>query len=48
MAKARMLGMKTACIPNSKADMRYRKKIHQRGRETALRAQKERSKNSAH
>lgn len=40
MAKAKMLGMKTSCIPNSKADMRYRQKIHQRGREAALCAQR--------
>ena len=33
MGKPRKLGMKTAYIPNSKADMRYKKTIYQRGRE---------------
>lgn len=47
MGKAKMLGMKTTCIPNAKADMRYRQKIHQKGRETALRANKGAGKNAA-
>lgn len=33
MSKPRMYGMNSAYIPNSKANMRYRKKIYQRGRE---------------
>lgn len=39
MGKARLLGMKTTYIPNSKADMRHRKKIYQRNREVEQRAQ---------
>ena len=39
MGKARLLGMKTTHIPNSKADMRHRKKIYQRNREVEQRAQ---------
>lgn len=37
MSKAKRLGMKTGFIPNSKADMRFRKNIYQRGREIAER-----------
>ena len=33
MSKPRKLGMKSTYIPNAKADMRYRKKVYQRGRE---------------
>lgn len=33
MSKPRMYGMNSAYIPNSKAHMRYRKKVYQRGRE---------------
>lgn len=33
MSKAKMYGMKTGYVPNAKADMRYRKKVYQRGRE---------------
>lgn len=33
MSKPKMLGMKTGYVPNAKADMRYRKKVYQRGRE---------------
>lgn len=40
MGKAKLLGMKTTFIPNSKADMRYRRKAFQRGRETALRGRR--------
>lgn len=39
MAKARLLGMNAAYIPNSKADMRQRKKVYQRNREAAEKAQ---------
>lgn len=35
--KPRLYGMNNAYIPNSKADMRHRKKIYQRGREIAER-----------
>lgn len=34
MGKARMYGMQTRYVPNAKADMRHRKKVYQRGRET--------------
>lgn len=37
MARPKMYGMKTDFVPNSKADMRYRKNIYQRGREIAER-----------
>lgn len=37
MGKPKMYGLKTGFIPNSKADMRYRKNIYQRGREIAER-----------
>ena len=37
MAKPRLLGMKSSYIPNSKADMRFKKKVYQRGREIAER-----------
>ena len=37
MSKAKMYGLKTGFIPNSKADMRFRKNIYQRGREIAER-----------
>lgn len=33
MSKAKMMGMNRSYIPNSKADMRFHKKIYQRGRE---------------
>lgn len=36
MSKAKKYGLKTGYIPNSKADMRYHKKLYQRGREKAL------------
>lgn len=39
MSKARLLGMKTSYIPNSKADMRFKKKVYQRGREISGKAQ---------
>ena len=39
MGKPKKLGMKTAYIPNSKADMRYKKNIYQRGREFAERSE---------
>ncbi len=38
MAKAKLLGMRSAYVPNAKADMRYRKKVYQRGREDAERS----------
>lgn len=37
MAKPRLLGMKSSYIPNSKADMRFKRKVYQRGREIAER-----------
>lgn len=37
MAKPRKYGMFTTHIPNAKADMRFRKKVYQRGREIAER-----------
>ena len=37
MSKAKKYGLKTGYIPNSKADMRYHKKLYQRGREKAFR-----------
>lgn len=37
MARHRMLGMKKTFVPNSKADMRFKKKVYQRGREIAER-----------
>ena len=39
MAKAKMYGMNKTFIPNHKADMRFRKKIYQRGKEFADRAE---------
>ena len=33
MSKPKMYGMNTSYVPNAKADMRYRKKVYQRGRE---------------
>lgn len=37
MGKAKIYGMKAACIPNSKADARYKKNVYQRGRDFAER-----------
>ena len=37
MAKPRKYGMFTTHIPNAKADMRFRKKVYQCGREIAER-----------
>ena len=37
MSKARLIGMNNAYIPNSKADARYNKAIHRRGRDFAER-----------
>lgn len=37
MGKAKMVGINRTYIPNSKADMRFRKNIYQRGREIAER-----------
>lgn len=37
MGKPKMYGSKTGFVPNSKADMRFRKNIYQRGREIAER-----------
>lgn len=36
MSKPKMYGMKTGYVPNAKADMRYRKKVYQRGREKPM------------
>lgn len=33
MSKAKVYGQQPRYIPNSKADMRHRKKVYQRGRE---------------
>ena len=33
MSKAKKLGMKSSYIPNTRADMRFNKKMYQRGRE---------------
>lgn len=38
MAKAKLLGMRGGYVPNSKADMRFRKNVYQRGREVAERS----------
>lgn len=35
MSKPKMYGMNTGYVPNARADMRYRKKVYQRGRERA-------------
>ena len=40
MGKPKIYGMNRGYIPNAKSDMRYRKKIYQRGRETTLRGDK--------
>lgn len=37
MGKARLLGAKSNFVPNSKADMRFRRKIYQHNREIAER-----------
>ena len=37
MSKPKPYGMNRTYIPNSKADMRFRKKVYQRGREIAER-----------
>ena len=42
MSKPKTLGMKSAYVPNAKADMRHHKKVYQRGREKAFRDQDER------
>lgn len=39
MSKARLIGMNNAYIPNSKADARFQKNIHQRGRDLAERSE---------
>ena len=41
MAKARMLGQKTACIPNNRDDMRYLKKLAQKKELKSLAERKE-------
>ena len=33
MGKARLIGMRSGYIPNARADMRFNKKLYQRGRE---------------
>ena len=35
MSKPKMYGAYACYVPNAKADMRYRKKVYQRGREKA-------------
>lgn len=42
MAKPKLIGTKTGYIPNAKADMRYHKKVYQRGREKVFRDNDER------
>lgn len=42
MSKPKLIGMKTSYIPNAKADMRYRKKVYQRGYEKMFRDNAER------
>lgn len=37
MAKPKLFGMRNSYIPNSRADMRLKKKVYQRGREIAER-----------
>lgn len=37
MSKPRMIGMKSSYIPNARADMRFNKKLYQRGRDIAER-----------
>lgn len=37
MGKAKLLGAKSNFVPNSKADMRFHRKIYQRNREIAER-----------
>lgn len=46
MSKPKMYGMKTAYVPNSKADMRHRKKVYQRSREKTFRQQEIQAKQS--
>lgn len=38
MAKAKLLWMRSAYVPNAKADMRYRKNVYMRGMAVAERA----------
>ncbi len=38
MAKAKLLGMRSAYVPNAKADMRCRKKVYMMGMAAAERA----------
>ena len=47
MSKPKMYGQKTGYIPNAKADMRYRKKVYQRGREKAFLNARERKEKEA-
>lgn len=39
MSKAKLYGSQRAYVPNAKADMRFRKKGYQRGREIAERVE---------
>lgn len=39
MGKPKMLGMFAPCVPNSKADMRYRRKLYNRGKDIEERQQ---------
>lgn len=39
MSKAKLYGSQRAYVPNAKADMRYRKRVYQRGREIAERVE---------
>lgn len=41
MGKPRLFGTRSLYIPNAKADMRYMRKVHQKGRENAARCQYE-------
>lgn len=41
MGKPRLFGTRSLYIPNAKADMRYMRKLHQKGRENAARCQYE-------
>lgn len=45
MSKPKMFGAKTGYVPNAKADMRYRKKIYQRGREAKFIREDQQQKN---
>ena len=46
MSKPKMYGAYTCYVPNARADMRYRKKVYQRGREKTFRQQEIQAKQS--